>query len=269
MSSILEINNLSFSYGKQNVFNDINLSIQTGEVVCLMGPNGCGKTTLIDSIMAIHKPQHGGITLLNKPIEECNRQEIARKAAYVPQIHDITFPYTVGEMVLMGRTAYTSTFGKPSKEDEEICRLVLERVGISAFANKPYSRLSGGEIKLVLLARALGQKTPLILMDEPTAHLDFKNELLFLETIVSLCKEEEISVLMATHAPDHAFYYASKGLSVKAVMLSRGSLICQGTPDEVITSEVIREVYGVRAKILTDIDENGQIVKKVSLLESA
>jgi iron complex transport system ATP-binding protein len=109
----------------------------------------------------------------------------------------------------------------------------------------------------------------MILMDEPTAHLDYKNELLFLETTVSLCREEGITVLMATHSPDQAFYFASKGLPVHAVMIAGGRLVCAGAPDDVITTDVIREVYGVRARILTDRDENGQTIKKISLLETA
>lgn len=169
----------------------------------------------------------------------------------------------------MGRTAYTGPFGKPSDEDEEICHQALRRVGMERFADRPYNRLSGGEVKLVLLARALGQKTPLILMDEPTAFLDFKNELMFLETVVSLSREENISVLIATHAPDHAFYFSSKGLPVKTAMLSRGSIRYCGAPEETITSESILDVYGIRAKILTDTDHNGNIIKRVSLLETA
>lgn len=269
MSTILDINGLTFSYGTNTVFSKFNLTVSAGEVICLMGPNGCGKTTLIDNIMALKKPQEGNICLSGKLITSYKRHEIARQIAYVPQIHNVTFPYTVREIVLMGRTAYTGAFSKPSRKDQEICNWAIERVGIERFADKPYSRLSGGEVKLVLLARALGQKTPLMLLDEPTAHLDYKNELMFLETVVGLCRAEGITVVVATHVPDHAFYFASKGLNVKAVMLTRGGIQCSGTPDNVITGENILAVYGVKAKILIDEDENGNKIKRVMLLETA
>ncbi len=267
--NVLAVRDLSFSYGQQEVFHNLCLSVERGEVLCLMGPNGCGKTTLIDCIMAVDKPRNGEIFLMGKPLHQYRRHEIAQQIAYVPQTHDITFPYTVREMVLMGRTAYTGPFGKPSDEDEEICRQALRRVGMEQFADRPYSRLSGGEVKLVLLARALGQKTPLILMDEPTAFLDFRNELMFLETVVSLSREKHSSVLLATHSPDHAFYFASKGLPVNAAMLSRGEIRCCGRPEETVTSESILDVYGIRAKILTDTDQNGNTIRRVNLLETA
>lgn len=269
VSKILEINDLSFSYGANTVFNKIDLTASAGEVICLMGPNGCGKTTLIDSMMGLKKPQQGDIHLCGKSINAYKRHEIARLIAYVPQIHDVTFPYTVREIVLMGRTSYTGAFGKPTKEDKDICDWAIERIGIGRFADLHYSRLSGGEVKLVLLARALCQKTPLMLLDEPTAHLDYKNELIFLETVVSLCGNEGITVVIATHVPDHAFYFASKGLDVKAVMMADGKIRCGGKPDDVITDENIRAVYGVKAKIITDYDENSNMVKRVVLLETA
>ena len=268
-SLALDIRGLAFSYGEQNVFSDVSLPVSTGDVICLMGPNGCGKTTLLDAVMALKIPRAGEILLDGRSVVAYRRHELARKMAYVPQIHDVTFPYTVREVVLMGRTAYAGAFGKPSREDMSICDAALRRIGIEGLADKPYSRLSGGELKLVLLARALGQGAPMMLLDEPTAHLDFKNELLFLETVAGQCRDGGLTVLIATHAPDHAFYLASKGLSVRAAMMARGGLLYCGTPDEVITADTIRAVYGVHAKILTDTDLDGKPVKRVMLLETA
>ena len=269
MSKRLEVRDLSFSYGSNRVFSDINLEASQADIVCLMGPNGCGKTTLLDSILALKKPQSGRILLCGRPVGDMKRHEIAQTISYVPQIHEVSFPYTVREMVLMGRTAYTGAFNRPSKEDEIICDEAMCRIGIDTMADRPYSMLSGGEIKLVLLARALGQKTPLLLMDEPTAHLDFKNELLFLETVAGLCAEEDITVVIATHSPDHAFYFDRKGLSVKAAMMSCGGIVRFGRPDEVISAENIYDVYGVKAKIIKDTDEAGRAFCTVMLLETA
>ena len=268
MREVLQIYNLSFSYGEKEIFNNISLGMHPGEILCLMGPNGCGKTTLIDNIMAIHRPSAGEIELMGEPLSKYKRYEIAQNIAYVPQIHDITFPYTVKEIVMMGRTAYTGFFGEPKPEDEAISLKALEKVGILDFADKPYSRLSGGEVKLVLLARALGQKTSLIIMDEPTAHLDFKNELLFLETIVGLCSKEDIAVLMATHSPSHAYYFAAKGLNCHAAMMNKGRLVSYGVPDQVVTEKNIADVYGVRAKISAEYDSSGIEMKTVTLFET-
>lgn len=268
MKEVLSVKNLSFSYASKDVFHDISLSMSSGEILCLMGPNGCGKTTLIDNIMRIHKPKYGKITLMGQPIDSYKRREIAQNISYVPQIHNITFPYTVKEIVMMGRTAYTGLFSEPKREDEIICKEALEKVGIVHLAEKPYNKMSGGEVKLVLLARALSQHTPLIIMDEPTAYLDFKNELLFLETIVELCCKEQIAVLIATHSPDHAFYFASKDLKVKGALMCEGHMAAYGDPDIVITEKNIERVYGVKAKINSETNDLGSKIKTITLLRT-
>lgn len=268
MKEILRIDNLGFSYSTKEVFHDISLSISAGEILCLMGPNGCGKTTLIDSVMAIHKPNQGKIYLMGQPISDYKRKQIAQNIAYVPQIHNITFPYSVREVVMMGRSAHIGPFGQPTASDEFECLEALKKVGISHLSDKPYSRLSGGEVKLVLLARALSQRTPLIIMDEPTAYLDFKNELIFLETIAELCNKEKIAVLMATHSPDHAFYFSSKGLFVQGALMSDGCMYSYGNVNRVITEENIEKVYGVNTRICPVISEGENMIKSVTLLST-
>jgi iron complex transport system ATP-binding protein len=268
LNEVLRVNNLGFGYSMKEIFSDISFSISPGEILCLMGPNGCGKTTLLDNIMAIHKPKGGDITLMGQPIGNYKRIQIAQNIAYVPQIHNITFPYTVREIVMMGRTAHTGPFSEPNKVDEKICIEALEKVGILNLAQKPYSNLSGGEVKLVLLARALSQKTSIIIMDEPTAYLDFKNELLFLETIVELCQYEKIAILMATHSPEHAFYFASKNLPVKAALMSEGQFAAYGKPDTVVTEQNIERVFGVKAKLHCQLDDRGCEIKTINLLRT-
>ena len=207
MDVILSVKDLSFSYGSHKALDSVRFEMRRGEILCVMGPNGSGKSTLIDCVMGIHRPERGTILLDGKDVLAYSRQEIAQHAAYVPQNHSVAFPYTVRETVMMGRTAYLPAFGSPRAEDEALAEEAMRRIGISQLADRPYGSISGGELRLVLLARALCQQTPLVLMDEPTAHLDYRNELRFLETICELSKTDGISVLIATHAPDQAFFF--------------------------------------------------------------
>lgn len=247
---ILSVRDLSFSYGAHKALDRVSFDLHPGEILCVMGPNGSGKSTLIDCVMGIHRPDSGTLLLDGKEVQAYKRQEIARHAAYVPQNHSVTFPYTVREVVMMGRTAYLPAFGAPGKADERLAEAAIERVGIEALADRPYGSISGGELRLVLLARALCQQTPLILMDEPTAHLDYRNELKFLELVSMLSKEDGISVLIATHAPDQAFFLESCGCDVSALFLREGIAAAMGRPGEIITERRLEEVYGIRAKIL-------------------
>lgn len=247
---ILNVKDLCFAYGSNQVLKNISFDMKKGEILCLMGPNGSGKSTLIDNIMGIHKPQSGEILINQKPITSYKRNELAQNIAYLPQNHSITFPYTVKEVVMMGRTAYSSLLGEPDKEDETICENAMKTVGIYKFAERAYTELSGGELRLVLLARALCQDAPVIMMDEPTAHLDYKNEMFFLETVSRLCKDNQISILIATHLPEHAFYFQSQNVATKAMFLKNGNCIAYGTPDEIITEERLSEVYEVYTKIV-------------------
>ena len=265
MDNVIEISSLYFSYGNKQVLNNLSLSIPRGKVVCLMGQNGSGKTTLIDIIMGLNKFVEGNIHINDKDIKGIKTIEIAKQIAYVPQIHKITFPYTVKEVVMMGRTAYMGLFGGPKKKDDEIVMNALKMVGIEDYADRPYSQLSGGEIKLVLLARALGQGTDIIVMDEPTAHLDLKNELLFLETVSKIVSEENKTVLIATHSPEHAFYFERLKTDVEAALMKDGQIYKIGVPSDIITKESIKDVFNVDADIITTTNDDGIEEKTICL----
>ena len=175
-----------------------------------MGPNGCGKSTLINCILGIHAPDGGQIRIEGKDVSEYKPKDLAKKIAFVPQVHERTFPYTVEQIVLMGRNAHSGALTGPAAEDRELVHQVLERTGIAHLVQRPYTYISGGEMQLVMLARALVQKTAVIIMDEPSAHLDFRNELIFLENAARLIREESASVIMATHSPNQPFFLSAR-----------------------------------------------------------
>jgi iron complex transport system ATP-binding protein len=166
----------------------------------------------------------------------------------------------------MGRTAYTGLFSEPKEKDEEISLKALDRVGMARYADMPYTQLSGGEIKLTLLARALGQQAGIIIMDEPTAHLDLRNELLFLETVCDLVKREGISVLIATHSPSHAFYFEGKGLPVRAALMRSGGEMFCGNPQDVLTEENIGEAFGIVTRLREETDRDGNLIRTITPL---
>lgn len=163
----------------------------------------------------------------------------------------------------MGRMSYVSAFGSPTAEDRKACEEALALTGLEAFADRPYCGLSGGEIRLVLLARALCQQAKVILMDEPAAYLDFRNELLFLEQIVSFVKERGVTVIMVTHAPNHGFYLENHALKTTAVLMSRGKIVRSGSPSDAITESAIAQIFGVEGKIT---DTGGY--KSITMLKS-
>lgn len=264
---MIKITNATFAYGKENIFEGLDLEINEGEIYCLFGPNGCGKSTLIQCILGILRLTAGSITLRGQNVSTMKPQMIAREAAYIPQVHDKPFSFKVIDVVLMGRAAYTGLFSIPSEEDTKIAESALDKVGILRFRDRPYTQLSGGETQLVLVARALAQQTPVLIMDEPTAHLDFRNELSFLETTVKLVKSTGISVVMATHSPNHAFYFEGHGTDCKIAIMDRKKITARGKPSSVLTEDNMLSTFNIRSRILTYTRE-GREMKELVPLES-
>lgn len=248
--SVLKITDAAFAYGEQLIFQDITLETRPGEIFCLMGRNGCGKSTLLDCILGIHPLKNGAIKISDKSVDAYKPADLAKKMAYLPQSHEHSFPYKVLQVVLMGRTAYMSRFGAPTQEDKVIVKNLLDKIGITHLSDRPYTQLSGGELQMVMLARSLAQEAPLILMDEPTAHLDYYNELLFLETIASLVKDGRQTIFMATHSPNQAFYLENRGIPVRVGLMCDGELIETGPPAKTLTPANLGQVYNIEARIL-------------------
>ena len=240
----LEAQHLDFGYGARRVGHDVSLSVEAGEVLCLLGPNGSGKTTLFKTLLGLLPAQGGVVRVDEMDLRARARNEIARRVSYVPQAHAAFFPFTVEEVVLMGRTAHLGLFSSPSRRDREAARGAMARMQIEHLAASVYTRISGGERQLTLIARALAQDARVIVMDEPTANLDFGNQVRVLQHIRSLA-QSGIGVLLSTHDPDHAFICADR-----VAMLHDGRLARLGEPGATITPESLREIYGVEVAVV-------------------
>ncbi|MFT7879985.1 MAG: ABC transporter ATP-binding protein [Sulfurimonas sp.] len=244
LTPIIEIENLHFSYPKHHVLQGIDFELYKGEVVSLLGPNGCGKSTLIRLILKLLDAK-GSIKIHGRRLGDYSHKEIAEHIAYIPQYHNVPFNYSVVEMVVMGRISKLGFFASPSAKDYEIAAKALERVGIAELKARPFGQLSGGQKQLVLLARAIAQEVNLFIMDEPVNGLDYGNQIRLLELIDSLAKEG-YTFLKTTHYPDHALLVSSR-----VVVMNGGKIIENGSPEEVIHSKMIADVYGIRAEIIT------------------
>lgn len=265
-ANIVEVRGASFSYGKKEIFSSIDLSVKSKEVLCIIGPNGCGKTTLLDCILGVLKLKRGQVLIDQNNLSDIRPEQLAEKVAYVPQVHQRTFPYRVKDIVLMGRAHKTKIFSSPNKEDIEIVNEAMEKVGVLPLANRPYTQLSGGQCQLVMIARALAQQPKVIIMDEPTSHLDFKNELILLETVVDLVKYNSISVIMATHFPNHAYYFETKGIPTTLALMNNGRFEETGSPNKVLNENNVRKIYSINSRVLNyDIDKTTSIRQIVPL----
>ncbi|MDO5828049.1 MAG: ABC transporter ATP-binding protein [Methanobrevibacter sp.] len=254
MNKLVDVKNISFSYDKDSpaVFENISFSIEKGDVLCVLGPNGTGKTTLIKCINGLHKVNEGEVYLNGANIQNLSFRDISRTVGYIPQGHVPSFPFTVFDVVLMGRSPYVNITSSPKEKDREIAMNALETLGIEDLKDKPYTNLSGGERQLVFLARVLAQEPDLLILDEPTNHLDFGNQIKLLEIIEQLSKLG-LAVIMSSHYPDHAFLAASK----VAIMKDKG-FIDFGTPDDVLSEENLKKAYGIDVKLM-ELDDGRKI----------
>ena len=241
---MLKVESLAFGFPGRTIGRDVSFALGAGEVMCVLGPNGDGKTTLFRTILGLLAAHDGKLLLDEKPLASLSRQEIARSIGYVPQGHTGYFAYTVRDFVLMGRTAHMGIFSTPSKKDFEVAERVLASLGMAHLAGRPITEVSGGERQLALVARALAQEPRLLVLDEPTASLDFGNQVRVLERIAGLARTG-ISILFSSHAPDHAFLCAQR-----ALLLAEGRTLEIGTPREVIRADTLQRLYGVSVQVL-------------------
>lgn len=244
LNPIITVYDLSFSFPAKPVLQNINFTLQKGEVVSLLGPNGCGKSTLIRLMLGLMRGS-GDIWLYNRPIERYSHREIASHIAYIPQYHTVPFNYSVLEMVMMGRVSKLPFFASPSAKDRTIACDSLERIGIADLRHRPFGQLSGGQKQMVLLARALAQEVDTFIMDEPVTGLDYGNQMRLLGLIRDL-SSQGYTFLKTTHYPDHALL-----VSNRVIVMNDGQITADGLPGDVITSEMIRELYGIDADLVS------------------
>ena len=252
---ILKADGIGFSYKREETLKNISFSADKGDFVCVLGCNGCGKTTLFKCLLGIYKVQKGQILIDNKDIKKFSTKELAKEIAYIPQAHIPSFNYKVVDAVLMGRNAYVDSFKSPKQADVDKAHEALRRLNIEYLAEKGYGEISGGERQLVLIARALTQNSKILLMDEPTSNLDYGNQMLVLKEVSKLSKDG-YTVIMSTHNPDHAFMFASK-----TVIIKDGKVIEEGKPLEVMDNEVLKSVYNIDLDLIDIKSKSGKDFK--------
>lgn len=240
-----EVKNGVFSYGKKKIINDVSFSVEDGEILCVLGSNGVGKTTLLKCMMGLHKWNSGGTFIDGKAISEISCKELWKKIAYVPQAKNSAFSFSAIDMVTMGRSAHLGMFSQPTKEDEKLALKAMEDVGVLYLKDKLCTEMSGGELQMVLIARALTTNPNLLVLDEPESNLDFKNQLVILDVIKRLSDEKNISAIVNTHFPAHALKISDKAL----ILNKEDRTYFYGNSREIINEENMRKTFKVQVQI--------------------
>jgi iron complex transport system ATP-binding protein len=240
----LKLENVSLAYGDREVVHGVSQEVKSGEMLGVIGPNGCGKSTLIRGITRLVSQQGGRVSIGEREVGSYGREGLARLAAVVPQNAALPELFTAMEVVLMGRTPYLGRFRYESAADFETARRAMEAVGIGGLAERRTGELSGGEKQRVCIARALAQEPKILLLDEPTAHLDINHKAETLDLVRALCRNRGLAVLLALHDLNLAAQYCDR-----VVMMAGGRIFRQGAPAEVITEENIRAVFGAEVKV--------------------
>lgn len=234
----LRIAKLGFAYpnGKQ-IFTEVDFSLKRGEIFTILGPNGAGKSTLLNCIGNLSEPTQGGIFLEKDNIKDLTLCQFAKRVAYVPQIHQPTYAFTVEEFVAMGRTPYLSAFKKLGHQDQRMIEEAMELVRITHLRSKAYTQISGGERQLVTIARAIAQEPDFILLDEPTAHLDFGNQIRTMKLVKKL-SDRGYGIIMTTHNPDQVFFIGGR-----VGVLNRSGVFEIGVVDQYLSEDLLSRLY--------------------------
>lgn len=249
----IAVSNLSFSYGDRLILKQISFAAQDNQLLSILGANGVGKSTLFRCMLGLLKGYSGEILLHGKNLKTMSIIEIAKSVAYIPQSHYPSFNYSVFDMVLMGTTHQVSMISKPGKKQLQLVNQALERLGICHLKNRGYTQISGGERQLVLMARALVQEAKILILDEPTANLDYGNQIRVLTQIKSLAKEG-YTIIQSTHNPDQTFLFSDTVMAMKD-----GEIAAWGQPGDIFTEDLIRNLYAAEVTINSLYDDRVRV----------
>lgn len=241
---MLEVRELRAGYDKTEIVHGVSFDVADGQFACIIGANGCGKTTLLKNLLGLLQPFGGTVHMDGEDVLAMNERDMAQRFAYIPQEHKPPFPFAVRDVVLMGRTPYLNRLARVLPDDRMVAWRAMKQMGIAHLADSIYTDLSGGQRQLVLIARALAQQPKLLIMDEPTASLDFGNQQLVLSRMKAL-SNEGMAVIMVTHDPDHALFCADK-----VIVMREGEIIRDGGIDTTITTDMLRDIYQTNVEVL-------------------
>ena len=243
----IEVRDGNFYYAKKKketkpfiYASDIDFTLERGEIMAILGPNGAGKTTLLKCITGLNSWKKGFTLIDGVELTKISQKEIWKKIGYVPQAHKMVFGFSIEDLVVMGRAPYISSMSKPRKEDYDKAREALDEVGILHLAKKSCNEVSGGELQLALIARTLVSNPEVLILDEPESHLDIQKQVVILQTLKRLAKEHNISCIINTHYPNHAFYLADQVL-----MIAKEKKAIMGSVQEVMTETRMKEYFNI------------------------
>ena len=239
----MKVENLHFSYGSHEVLKGVSFGVEGSGLVSVLGPNGAGKSTLFRCMLGLLEPSEGSVHICGRDIRQMPPAELSHRVAYIPQSHSPVFNFSVFDMVLMGTTAQLSRFSAPGRKEAQLAEEAMERIGISHLRSRGCCNISGGERQLALIARALAQQAKILVMDEPSASLDYGNKLRLMEAVKGLTRQG-YTVIQSTHDPDQAYLYSDQILA-----LYDGTLLARGTPRETISSSLISTLYGAEVEV--------------------
>ena len=245
MNVIYNIENISFAYpsSERKVLDNVSFDISEGEALTILGRNGAGKSTLLNCLLGLKKPQSGEISLAGRKLNQLTEREIAAEVGYVPQSHTPAFEHTVMDFVQMGFAAQIGLFSRPGNKERSAAAEVLLEMGIGHLSDRSYTQLSGGEQQQAIIARAIVMKPRIILFDEPTAHLDFGNQIKVLR-IIKQFADKGFAVVITTHNPDHAML-----LGGRTAIFDAHGIVQTGKTEEIVTEETLKSVYGTDLKL--------------------
>lgn len=233
----------------------IDFQVESGQVMCVLGPNGCGKSTLVKSLLGAVPLLAGSLTIDGSDVTAWSAKRLSHNIAYIAQVHSRPFPYAVKDVVMMGRASRLGANGQPGAKDYNMVENAMEELGIRHLRDAPYVDISGGELQMVMFARALVQEPQMIIMDEPTAALDYGNAVKVIEKIRDLA-DTGFAIVMVTHNPDHAFMTGAK-----VALFKRSRTMVFGDAEEVITRENIQDAYGINVKLVEFSHDNKEIMR--------